>query len=154
MDSNTKHKAEQSQTHGRRLWPIGAIVLLLVLALAAYLLARVNSTAPVESDSADAAAGNTDAAGLSAPAPARRTAGARRCEFFVTQKILSARQPTVLDQWEADGKQVFQVGFQVPGKDGQRVRLCIYDPEKRHALLPAVEDQDAWLPAQSGTPSD
>ena len=77
-------------------------------------------------------------------------AGQKRCEFFVLQKILSARQPVTLDHWDINGKRVFRVAFSMSGKGDQTERLCVYDLETRSALLPAIGDQDQWLPGQAG----
>lgn len=80
--------------------------------------------------------------------PEQRTAGEKRCEFFVLQKILSARNPVVLDHWDIDDKRVFRVGFNASGGESRSERLCVYDIESRRALLPAIADQEQWLPSQ------
>jgi hypothetical protein len=119
------------------------LVLLLVLVFGAALFLYTTSS---ETGATDAASNGTGAGDLAVMEQSTYTAGQKRCEFFVVQKILSARGPTVLEHWEKDGKRVFQVGFTRSGESGQSVRLCIYDPERRSALLPAVEDQDQWRP--------
>lgn len=121
-----------------------AILFALVpFALLAYVLAGFIATGPIASESVDA--GTEHADGEVAPiGETGPTAGRKRCEFFVVQKILAAREPTVLDQWDINGKRVFEVGFKMAGQSGQSVRLCVYDPENRRALLPAVGDQGQW----------
>lgn len=73
-------------------------------------------------------------------------AGQKRCEFFVTQKILSARDPQAFDSWEKDGKRVFEVSYRSTGIKGRVSRICVYDLQTRAALLPAVAEQDSWRP--------
>lgn len=76
----------------------------------------------------------------------RDIAGQKRCEFFVTQKILSARDPRVSAHWDMDGKRVFEVSYRSTGVKGRVSRICVYDPLTRGALLPAVAEQDSWRP--------
>jgi hypothetical protein len=117
------------------------VPLLVVFALGAALFLALPPSEPEDTDAVSEGTGAEDPAAME---QADYTAGQKRCEFFVVQKILSARQPTVLDHWEKDGKRVFEVGFTMSGEPGQSVRLCVYDPERGSALLPAVDDQGLW----------
>lgn len=124
----------------------GILLFIVFLAMVAYALVRFLSAPVIESGDAAARSESVDANEMAAGTQRQGIAGRKRCEFFVAQKILSAREPAVLDHWEKDGKRVFQVGFSMPGEKGLRVRLCVYDLEKRAALLPAIGDQDQWKP--------
>ncbi len=117
-----------------------ATIALLLLTLIALMALRYSATAA--DDTASSVPGSTE--------QARYMAGKKRCEFFVLQKILSARQPVALDHWDIDGKRVFRVAFNMSGKGEQTERLCVYDLETRSALLPALGDQEQWLPGPPG----
>lgn len=136
MAFDTDHQHGERST--ARAWPstaslTAAVMFITLIAVVAF---RYSATA--------ADKGGYTIAG--SPEQAQHTAGQKRCEFFVLQKILSAREPVVLDHWGINGKRVFRMGFSMTAGGGQTERLCVYDPENRSALLPAPGDQDQWLP--------
>jgi len=144
FDTAARHTGRADSDRRPRVWRM--TVLGLLLALVTLSATRLLATGVASPPKAVAESGEGDTVGLASTAVSAQPAGQQRCEFFVVQKILSARDPAVIDHWETDGKRVFEVGFEMPGENGSRVRLCVYDPEDRSALLPASGDEARWRP--------